>query len=225
MQAAGKLERAERALVGRVDLLRVDVVEELLDVERVSLRAADDELERGTARPSRSSPSSCASFAARQLGHLARRRASVERQLLDLRAAAPGRAPAAARPRGGRRARAARARRRDGARDDVEQVARERVEPVAVLEHEHERLGRGARAQAVGEQVLERGLAQLGVERARQLGVGDRQAEHRVEQRGARDERRVDCAQGLLERREPARRPAASSGTPSRVRQISRQTK
>ena len=37
-------------------------------------------------------------------------------------------------------------RRVDGARDHVEQVARERVEPVAVLEHEHERLASAALA-------------------------------------------------------------------------------
>ena len=49
----------------------------------------------------------------------------------------------------------------DAAREHLEQVARERVDPVAVLEHEHERLFGRSRAQAVGEQRLERRLAQL----------------------------------------------------------------
>ena len=88
----------------------------------------------------------------------------------------------------------------DRPREHVEQVARERVEPVAVLEHDHLRVGARERPQAVGQEALERGLAQLRVERRRQLRVRDRQAEHGVEQRRALDERRVDVGQRLLER-------------------------
>ena len=43
----------------------------------------------------------------------------------------------------------------DGPSEHVEQVAGERVEPVAVLQDEHDRLPSGPGPQAVGEQVLE----------------------------------------------------------------------
>ena len=83
----------------------------------------------------------------------------------------------------------------------LEQVSRERVDPVAVLEHEHERLLGRAGAQAVGEERLERRLAELGLERARQLVVRDRDPEQDVEQRRSRDERLVDVGELALEGR------------------------
>ena len=72
---------------------------------------------------------------------------------------------------------------------------------MAVLEDEHERLLGRPRAEAVGEQRLERGLADLGVERPRQLVVRDRDREHGLEQRRARNERRIDGRELALERR------------------------
>ena len=90
--------------------------------------------------------------------------------------------------------------RRDCAGEDLEQVARERVDPVAVLEHEDERLFGRSRTQAVGEERLERRLAQLGVEGARQLVVRDRDAEESVEQGSTLDERRVDALELAFER-------------------------
>ena len=111
----GKLERAERALVGQVDLLRVHVVQELLGVERVPLRAARRP-GRGAARAPRCRRRGAARASPGPRSVISASSSAVEPQLLDLRAARRGRAPAAAPPRGGRRARAARDRARRRAR-------------------------------------------------------------------------------------------------------------
>ena len=45
MEALRKLEPSERSLVMEIDVLTLDVIEELLDVERVPLRSIRDELD------------------------------------------------------------------------------------------------------------------------------------------------------------------------------------
>jgi len=71
---------------------------------------------------------------------------------------------------------------------------------VAVLEHEHERLASRPPAEALDEEVLEGRLPQLRVERARQVALLNRQPEHGVEQRYARNERRIDVPHRALEK-------------------------
>ena len=71
---------------------------------------------------------------------------------------------------------------------------------MAVLEHENDRLLRRARSQALRQQVFERGLAQLGVERRGEIVVGDRDPEHGADQRRALHEAGVDRRERALDR-------------------------
>ena len=210
VQALGQLERAERAARrDRSTSCSSHVVQELLDVERVPLRAARRRGRGGLAAPRCRSPTSCASLAAHDLGHLGLARAPSSAHLLERRAA--------------RRGRAVRQRRLGAVREDEQQMRAGSTARASTSSRSRESgssqwqssststrgVGARERAQAVDQQVLERGLAQLGVERRRQLGVRDRQAEHGVEQRRARDERRIDV------RRAPARAPATCSASGS----------
>ena len=84
---------------------------------------------------------------------------------------------------------------------DLEQVARQRVDPVAVLEDEDDRLLGGPRPEDDREEVLERGLAELRVDRPRSASMsGDLDA----------DERPRAAARA---RRAPGRSPRATSGS------------
>ncbi len=67
-----------------------------------------------------------------------------------------------------------------GPGEHLEQVARQRVEPVRVLDDDGDLARRRARQQQPTQQVLQRGLAQLALERRRQVAVGHRDAEHRA---------------------------------------------
>ena len=87
------------------------------------------------------------------------------------------------------------------AHEHLEQVPRQLVDPMAVLEHGDERRLAGARLQAGREEVLERRLAQLRVELAGQVRVGDRQSDDLVEQWHAGDEGGIDRREMPLERR------------------------
>ena len=108
---------------------------------------------------------------------------------------------------------------------DLEQVARQLVDPVAVLEDGDHRRLRGSRAQADREQVLERRLAQLRVEPAGQVGVRDRQPDDVA--RAAARARRAPRSTAASCRRRAAiwRSVESSSSRPNRRRQISRHTK
>ena len=81
-----------------------------------------------------------------------------------------------------------------------EEIARKRVEPVTILEHEHERALVCSRTKAFGEEALERSLAELRVELRREVIVDERQIEKTREQRRAWYERRIDGRQLLLQR-------------------------
>ncbi len=90
---------------------------------------------------------------------------------------------------------------RGRAHEDLEQVARQLVDPVGVLDHDDHGLRRRACPQRVGQQRLERRLAELGVEAAREVVVGERDAEDGLEQRHPGDERGVDGGQLRLQPR------------------------
>ena len=199
MQAVRKLDRREGARVADVDLVAADVVEELLDVERVSLGAGGDQLdERGDLGLGlgcgRRNPR--AAELLRLLGGERR-----ERELREVRKL--GEAETAARL--AVRGRAIgdhdqHAQRPGRTRKDLEQIPRERIDPVAVLEHENDRLLGRARTQAIHQQRLEGRLANLSLERPRQLVVRDRDPQHRPEQRSTRNERGIDSRQLTLDR-------------------------
>ena len=71
---------------------------------------------------------------------------------------------------------------------------------MAILEHEHHLLLRGSRTETVHEKRLERGLSKLRLEGAGELVVRDRDAEERIQQWSARDERGIDRTKLSLER-------------------------
>ena len=106
----------------------------------------------------------------------------------------------------------------DRARDGLQQVAGQRVQPVRVLDDHDDATGLlGDRTEQPAEQVLQRRLAELPVERRGQLVVGDLEPEQRPEEWQARGQA------GPLERAGGA----TSGGTgvePRSPRQIARQT-
>ena len=167
-----------------------DVVDELLEVEGVALGATDhrgEDLRLGPASGEHPVP----------LVDQRRRRLGIERlqhQVGDVVApdgqAGQGRAVG---PRGDDQQHACR---RADPGQHLQQVARQRVEPVRVLHDDSHRAGRRPREQQPSQQVLQRGLAQLALERRGQVAVGHRDAEHRPEQRRAGHEPRVELAHG-----------------------------
>src|SRR5262249_9115052 len=82
------------------------------------------------------------------------------------------------------------------------------IEPVRIFKRDRQRLLPGAEAYTADQQRLERGLAQLGVERESELVLGDRQVEHGAQERSAQRKLRVEqadlaeqCGDPLLSRR------------------------
>ena len=73
---------------------------------------------------------------------------------------------------------------------------------MAVLEHEDERPALGACAQARDEEILQRGLAELRVERAGEVVVRQREPDELTEKRRARHEVGIDRAKLVLEVRD-----------------------
>jgi len=77
-------------------------------------------------------------------------------------------------------------------REHLQQIARQRIEPVAILDHHDQRLGGGAGTKTVGEQCLQRGLAELRVEGSGEVVVLDQDVEHGRKQWRASDQASVD---------------------------------
>ena len=80
----------------------------------------------------------------------------------------------------------------DGLRQRFQQVVREGVEPLAIFQHDQQRMGARRRRQAVGQQPFTRRLAQPGVQRSSQIVVGNFQLQHHVQQRQAWRQPRID---------------------------------
>ncbi len=86
------------------------------------------------------------------------------------------------------------------AREHLEEITRQRIEPVAVLEHHDDRLRARPGAQVFDQQSFERGLAQLRIERRREIVVGNGQVEQPAEQRRPGHEAGVDRREFGLQR-------------------------
>ena len=185
VQALGQLQGTNGRLVLGVDALAADVVEELLDVERVALGARRHQVDERLRRPGACSEELLELGVGEPFGIRLRELRQLDlpelRQLLeaqlDTRAVVEHDEHRQL---------------ESGTGEHLQQVTRQRVDPVAVLEHQHERLLARPRLQALREQPLERRLAELGVERPRQSVVRDGEAEERAEQRQALHERRID---------------------------------
>ena len=199
MEAVGELDRGQRGLVLEIDSLARDVVQELLDVEGIPLGATVDERHERRGRlgiPTDDLGELRADEVVQLIVTQGRERELVElRERLDAQRLAHVRARSIGEhdehPLG-----------HDRARDLDEQVARELVEPVAVLHHQDQRPAPGARTQARDEEILERGLAELRVERAGEVVVRQREPDDLAEQWRAGHEVGIDRAKLLLELRD-----------------------
>ena len=201
-QRVGYIEVPERGGVGRIDPMTVDVVDELLEVERISLRPLEHELDQLDSRVDRPAeqllqlgPQHQSGIAGVQLG---------EAQLLEVWdpfETQPS-ARVVRRPIGQHEQH----RQRCGREDQLfEQVPREsdRSNGSPPARSPARRWRR--RAKQVDEQRLQRCLAQLGVERARQLVVVHADADTGAEQRAAAREVAGDRPQPTGQRRRPER--------------------
>ncbi len=171
VQVLRQLDARERGGVARVEPAVAQVVQQLLEEEGISLGAGHQHLDEfrrhGVAHACRE-----------ELGELGldglRRFVGDELAELDAREARQGAQAAGEGARGRQRAECeekddARVGEREG--ELLEEVVRQRVDPVVVLEDDEDRLFAGAGTQAILEQRVQGAAADHGLERAREVGV------------------------------------------------------